>query len=118
MLDYKKTIENLTREQKIAMLSNASVSLDGVDPVTFVSFDGANEEIGRFPSLRAVTRSWDRELACFVAGGIAEQAKQRAKTHLFWTRISRFAIRIAKDCRKIRILPVEWAVLSRRELKT
>lgn len=82
MLDYKKTIENLTREQKIAMLSNASVSLDGVDPVTFVSFDGANEEIGRFPSLRAVTRSWDRELACFVAGGIAEQAKAEGKNAL------------------------------------
>ena len=82
MLDYKKTIENLTREQKIAMLSNASVSLDGVDPVTFVSFDGANEESGRFPSLRAVTRSWDRELACFVAGGIAEQAKAEGKNAL------------------------------------
>lgn len=82
MLDYKKTIENLTREQKIALLSNAATALDGVDPVAFAPFDDDSEESSRFPSLRAVTRSWNKDLASSVASGIAEQAKAEGKNAL------------------------------------
>lgn len=82
MLDYKKTIENLTREQKIALLSNAATALDGVDPVAFASFDDNSEDTSRFPSLKAVARSWNKELVASVASGVAEQAKAEGKNAL------------------------------------
>lgn len=107
MLDYKKTIENLTREQKIALLSNAATALDGVDPVAFAPFDDDSEESSRFPSLRAVTRSWNKDLASSVASGIAEQAKAEGKNALVLGKICLCATRISTGFRKIRILQAE-----------